>query len=208
MDIYIKPVKKFKIAERKVVYLRDVAEVYCPSGRQEDVSSTIVLNITKNEKRTYLVSVMDIIKQISNKLSDTNVTVNNVGEMDILVEYSPKHKKDNAFMKYLKVVVVSVILFMGGATAIMSFHSDAEMPQIMKNYYETFFGEIEEFPLVLEIPYSIGLGVGIIVFFNHFSKIKITQDPTPLEVQMSTYENEVIGSVVDALDKENKNGGS
>ena len=44
----------------------------------------------------------------------------------------------------------------------------------------------------MEIPYSIGLAVGITVFFNHCSKRKLTTDPTPIEVEMTTYEEEVI----------------
>ena len=44
----------------------------------------------------------------------------------------------------------------------------------------------------MEIPYSIGLAVGIVIFFNHFGKKMLTTDPTPIEVQMTTYEEEVI----------------
>ena len=110
------------------------------------------------------------------------------------------------FGEYIKVIFISITLFMGAATAIMSFHSDAEMPQILRTYYTTFYGEKEDNPLILEIPYSIGLGFGIILFFNHFSKIKLTNDPTPLEVQMTSYEQEVINCLVDNLDKEKQNG--
>lgn len=206
MDVYIKPVKKVKISGRKIVYLRDIAEIYSPNGHQEEISSTIVLDIKKDKQNTYLISVMDVIKQITNKLSELNITVNNVGEMDTIVEYAPKNKTKSKVWEYIKVVFISITLFMGAATAIMSFHSDAEMPQILRGYYTTFYGEKEDNPLILEIPYSLGLGIGIILFFNHFSKIKLSNDPTPLEVQMTTYEQEVINCLIDNLDKEKQNG--
>ena len=43
----------------------------------------------------------------------------------------------------------------------------------------------------LEISYCIGLAIGILVFFNHFGKKKITPDPTPIEVQLRKYEQDV-----------------
>ena len=64
-----------------------------------------------------------------------------------------------------------------------------------------FFGENKEIPKLLSIPYSIGLGLGIIVFFNHFTKISLTQDPTPIEIEMTTYEKETNASVIDYLNR-------
>ena len=29
MDVYIKPVKKFQAKGKKIIYLKDIAEVYC-----------------------------------------------------------------------------------------------------------------------------------------------------------------------------------
>ena len=48
----------------------------------------------------------------------------------------------------------------------------------------------------LEISYSIGLAVGIIVFFNHVSKKKITRDPTPIEVEVKKYNEDLINTKV------------
>ena len=43
----------------------------------------------------------------------------------------------------------------------------------------------------LQVGYCIGLAVGIIIFFNHFGKKKITKDPTPIQVQMRKYANDI-----------------
>ena len=51
----------------------------------------------------------------------------------------------------------------------------------------------------------LGLAVGIIVFYNHFMGRKLSDDPTPIEVQMSTYEKDTADSVIDNLNKEKQN---
>ena len=199
MDVYIKPLKKVTLTGRKAVYLKDIAEIYA-GEKNEQLKNIIVLEIKSDERRNYTVSIIDIIKSISNQIPDC--TVVNVGEMDVLVEYDQKKAKENKLLLFLKIAFVVVVLFFGAATAIMSFHSDGEIPQIMEGYYYMFFHEVVNIPYVLEIPYSIGLGVGIIVFFNHFSKFHITKDPTPIEVQMTTYEQETIVSIVEGLERQ------
>lgn len=204
MDIYIKPMQKANVTGRKVVYLKDIAEVYVGGGKNQDLDTMTILKIPSDEQKSYLISVMDVIKAINYHLPDA--TVSNVGEMDIVVEYSPKEEKQSKWLLYLKVAVVFFILLAGASTAIMSFHSDAQMPKIFENYYYIFFRKNVDMPSIIAIPYSIGIAVGIIVFFNHFSKIYITKDPTPIEVEMTIYEKQTIQNIVDNLSKQKKSG--
>ena len=46
--------------------------------------------------------------------------------------------------------------------------------------------------------YSVGIGLGVLVFFNHFAGKKLTADPTPLEVEMRSYEDQVDTTVLEA----------
>lgn len=52
--------------------------------------------------------------------------------------------------------------------------------------------------------YSIGLAIGIIVFFNHIGGRRITKDPTPIEVEMRIYEDDVNNALVETADREGK----
>ena len=52
------------------------------------------------------------------------------------------------------------------------------------------------------MPYSLGLAIGITVFFNHFSRRKETKDPTPIEIQMTLYEQQTVTSMVDSIENE------
>lgn len=204
MDIYIKPVKKVSLIGRKAVYVKDVCELLSSDASAQKAKSAIITVIEENKKTNTLVSSMDIINAILNVFP--NATVNNLGEMDTLVEYFPTSKGYSKLINTLKIIFVSVVLFFGAATAIMSFHADGEIPEIMKSYYKIFYNEEKDNPLILEIPYSLGLAAGIIIFFNHFGKFNVTSDPTPLEVQLTTYEKETIDSLIDTLDKTQEKG--
>ena len=206
MDIYVKPFKKVSFAEEKNVDVKDMCEIYAPKKLKNKVEYTKVLEITENEQKNYLISIIDIIDAIDKHIPGH--TINNVGEMDTVLEYSPKREKDNSFIKYLKISIVTIILLAGSSTAIMSFHSDAQMAKVFENYYYIFFNEKVQNPMLLDIPYSLGLALGIIVFFNHFSGKKITTDPTPIEVEMSSYEASVTDNIIDTLNVQKTKGGN
>ena len=207
MDIFIKPVKKAVITGRKAVTLKDIAEIYCQTDKCLNIGDMIVFNIPADSgKKAYLLSVIDVIKALGQKLP--NATINNLGETDTVIEYIPAPVKHSRAFDIVKIAFVTLVLFGGSMTAIMSFHSDAQMPAVFQTMYRIFFGVESTKPYIIYIPYSIGLAVGIIVFFNHFMGKNITQDPTPIEVQMSTYEKESTDSVIDNLNKEKENGGS
>lgn len=54
----------------------------------------------------------------------------------------------------------------------------------------------------IEICYAIGMPVGIIIFYNHIGKKKITQDPTPIEVEMRKYEQDVDTAFIENASRE------
>ena len=74
----------------------------------------------------------------------------------------------------------------------MTFHVDIGIQKTFARFYEQLMGETKPMITELEISYSIGLAVGIIVFFNHFSKKKLTKDPTPMEVEMKKYNQDLM----------------
>lgn len=199
MDVYIKPKQKAKISERKIVYIKDVAEVLSRDESTEAVKNIPVFVIKDDIRKNYALSVMDIIRCITEKFPD--LTVNNVGEKDVLIEFCPKKKTENRVFKFIKIAAVSIVLFLGSATTIMSFQADGELLKIMEGYYHMFYGKTEHSPLVLEIPYCVGIAFGITVFFNHFSRSKESKDPTPIEIQMTLYDKQTLDSMLDSINE-------
>ena len=202
MDIYIKPVKKVSLSEVDKVTVKDVAEVLATSDVAKKVNEMKLMDIQiQGKKANFLVSVTDIIKTI--KKTYPEYTINNVGAQDTVVQYATHKSHDITWWKWTKVSFVVLVLLAGSSTAIMSFHTDGQIPQVFSNYYRIFFGQESSNPLIMDIPYSIGLAVGILAFFNHLMGKKITDDPTPIEVEMSLYETEVNETILDVLNTQN-----
>lgn len=203
MDIYIKPEKKIKFQKTGTVHIKDIAEIYSESTLRKKAENIKIMEIKEEKNKCYLISVIDIINAIDRALPGN--TISNVGEMDTIVEYEKPRKKNKIWL-YTKIIFVALVLFAGSATAIMSFHSDAQMATVFENYYYIFFGERIENPAIIDLPYAIGLAAGIVVFFNHLGNKKLTSDPTPIEVEMSVYEDDVNTNIIDTLNKEKNNG--
>ena len=198
-EIYVKPKKKAAIVGKEYVVVKDIADVFAAPEllkRAEDVR----LLATGGKDGVHLVSIIDVVKAISAALPGHSI--NNVGEMDTMVSVKAKPPKKRAVVRWLKVALVSLILFTGATTAIMTFHTDSQMGTVFQRYHKIFFGEEVEKPYIINIPYSIGLAVGIVVFFNHFSGKRITKQPTPIEVEMATYEKDVEDAVIDGLSQQ------
>ena len=203
MDVYVKLRKKAKITGRKTVYLQDVAEVFAPEN-QGALEKLPLFTIPPGKDASYLVGGLDVVRAVAQALPQA--TVSCLGESDVIVEYKNQPSRPGRAWEWLKVAAISFILFAGSATAIMSFHTDSQMAQIFRQYYEIFLGEEVSRPYLLEIPYAIGLAAGILVFFNHFSRWRLSQDPTPIQVQVTAYEQQAMASTLDRLERQKKKG--
>lgn len=125
---------------------------------------------------------------------EPRATVNNMGDSAFILEYMPK-KPAPMWVQWLKVAFVSLAIFFGAGFSILTFHYDVDLEAVFTRIYG-FAGITEPSFPALEIGYTIGLPLGIIVFFNHFSKLRLDADPTPLKVQMRSYENEVNSAII------------
>ena len=198
MEIYIKPKKKAEIVGRDVVTLGDVAEVFAKGGLKTRAENVRLLGSLKTG--TYVISVLEVVAAISAALPGHSV--NNLGEMDTYVVVKEKPAKRRSLWTWTKVAIVCTVLFVGSATAIMAFHSEAQLGTVFKKFYEMFFGYEVEKPYIITIPYSIGLSVGIMLFFNHFSGKKFTKEPTPIEVEMEKYESDADDAMIQGLSRQ------
>ena len=79
----------------------------------------------------------------------------------------------------------------------MSFNNDVDVTKLFEQIYLQMTGNQSNGFTVLEVTYSIGIGAGVLFFFNHFGRIRIDQDPTPMQVQMRVYEDDVNTTVIE-----------
>lgn len=146
-----------------------------------------------NHPHAIVFSILKVIERIHEVYPNADVV--NCGESDFVVEYQKETVK-SVFVEKTKLVLVSIIVFFGSAFTIMTFHNDVGILEVFEMFYEQLMGEAKPKITELEISYSIGLAVGIIVFFNHFSKRKITSDPTPIDVEMKKYNKDLINTKI------------
>jgi stage V sporulation protein AA len=145
-------------------------------------------------KTVVVFSILKVIEQIHAVAPD--VTVVNLGETDFIVELIPK-KQQKKWIELTKLILVGLLTFFGAAFTIMAFNNDISISGVFERFYNQVLGQDKPAVTEIEICYSIGLAVGIMVFFNHIGKKKITMDPTPIQVELRKYESDVADTLIE-----------
>ena len=206
--LYLKIEQNTIVYDRHVV-LNDIAKMECTNEavlrqlKQKKIYSFTNQKDEKKEKNQMQVfSVLKIIEQIHEDYP--SLTISNEGESDFIIEYIPNPEKPKV-MNTIKTVLLCIIIFFGSAFTIMAFNNDVDVSKLFGQIYELVIGKESNGFTILEIMYSVGLVVGILIFFNHFGKKRFTVDPTPMEVQMRLYENDIQTTLVeDAARRKNE----
>ncbi len=177
------------------VKLSDIAKMECTNEavlrqlKQKKIYMFTDAIDTKRQKNVMRVfSVLKIIEQIHEDYPDLQIS--NEGEKNFIVEYVPNRNKPK-WVDAAKTVLLCVIIFFGAAFTIMAFNNDVSVGDVFTKFYEQVTGVPSNGVTELEICYSIGLAIGITIFFNHVGRKKITPDPTPIQVQMRKYEKDI-----------------
>lgn len=193
--VYLKCERSSEVYRPKV-YLEDVANVYCsdPAVAATCKALTIYRFTKKNETKAVL-SVIHLIALIEKECPDVHVM--SVGENDVVVEYMAQPPA-NSWKQRLKIGLVCAVCFCGTAFTIMAFHNDIEITGVFERICTIWRGQVDRAISVLEIAYSAGLAAGIVVFFGHIGKIKLTKDPSPIQVSMKTYEKDVDYTIIES----------
>ena len=198
--LYLK-VDRNTLAKDKNVKLSDVATLLCTDAsitrqlkQMKIYSFSDAKEAPKEQEQVF--SVMKLIELIGKEYP--NVEVNNIGEIDFVVEYK-KNGEPAKWIQILKAAVLAFITFFGGAFTIMAFNNDVGVPELFSKFYFQVMGTESNGFTELEIWYSIGLSVGVLLFFNHFGNKKITHDPTPVE--MRKYEKDIDDTFIETAER-------
>lgn len=200
-ELYIKVEQNIEILNKKI-YLSDIAKLYSTDSKMvHDLNKTEFMTIQAKESTKYMVSIMKVIELISKKYP--GCTIHNLGEQDFIISYLTPDKKGKKW-EYIKAIFIAMIIMLGSAFSIMTFNADVSVADIFEKTYKLVLGKEASSNGIVEISYCIGLPVGIAVFFNHFSKKATRDDPTPLQVEMRTYEEDVNKSMILNASREGK----
>lgn len=191
------------------VYLQDIVKLSCSNSKILNRLRVLhVASLDPKRPGRYVLSAMDLIREIQKKEPDLEIT--HIGEPSFIITYQTKPNTSTAWC-WCKVIFVCLASFFGAAFSIMTFNNDVDVPALFRQITTQVTGQDGSFFPALAISYSVGIGLGVLFFFNHFGHIKLTDDPTPMQVQMRLYENDVNTTIIedqerffDAFTAENK----
>ncbi|MBO5303602.1 MAG: stage V sporulation protein AA [Lachnospiraceae bacterium] len=200
--VYLK-IGQCVVVQNKNVTLGDIASITCANKamihqlKQKEVYQFKDTPDTQREMFSIL-KIIDLIQE-----DFPNAEIDNEGESDFIIEYTKNPKKSKA-VTGLKTALVSVLIFFGAAFTIMSFNNDISVTELFERFYYQVMGSESDGMTELEASYCIGVAVGILVFFNHFGKKKLSDDPTPLQVQMRKFEQDLDMTYIQNADRGGK----
>lgn len=201
VTIYLKAEQNVEL-QSPDVYIKDIGKLTCSDNHILAKIKAIKLHhFKKDMNKRQVISLLKVIEEIEKVCP--GVSVESLGEADILVEYIDvdKHK---GLIQWIKLLFVACVSFFGTAFTIMAFHNDIGINDVFTKIYGMVMGQQGDGYGILELSYSVGLAVGITVFFNHIGGRRITKDPTPIEVEMRVYEQDVNKSLIETADREGK----
>lgn len=134
-------------------------------------------------------SILVLVEAISEMIPAGEIK--NMGEQDIIINYKNPGKEPAVWMQTGKIIFICITCFLGMGISIIGYNNDVEMEQVFAQIYESFLGTKPTGPTFIELFYSIGLTLGVFLFFNHIPGKKVTNEPTPIQVQMRLYERDV-----------------
>ncbi|WP_090831396.1 MULTISPECIES: stage V sporulation protein AA [unclassified Bacillus (in: firmicutes)] len=194
--IYIRMRHKIQVRPDEKVLLGAIAQLIAPEEIFNGVKNLCMHQVSREDRNIVVIDVMKVIAAIAEVFPDAEVQTMGASQSIVEVVY----KKKGVSLPFF--LLIWFLLFFGSALAIMNFHEDVSMQSVQQELYTIITGKKVVKPLLFQIPYSIGLGLGMILFFNHVFKKRINEEPSPLEVEMFNYQQALDNYVIMHENKE------
>lgn len=199
--VYLKIGQNVQVVNKKIL-LQDIAEIFsADSNMVKEIGNIILYTVKGNKDETLVFSVIKVVSMIQKQYPD--VTIQTIGEPEFIVEYKLP-VPDKRWLEYTKLIFVALIVFFGSAFTIMTFNTDVSVGDVFNDFYYLVTGVHKSDGSILEIAYSIGIPIGILGFYNHFKSSKIHDDPTPLHMEMRTFEEDLNNTIITDSSREGK----
>lgn len=196
--LFLRLRKRLSVKPQAVITLGDICQLYWDGEREAALARMPVYRVRPEDGDLIIIDIMQVIRKIRTAYPEASLEIQ--GSTQIIVEVLNPRKRP----KPVLVAVVWLLLFVGSGLAIMNFHTDVSMLQVHQRIHYLITGQASEQPLWLQIPYSIGIGLGMVLFFNHLFKKRITEEPSPLEVELFMYQQSLDQYYIQHENKENE----
>ena len=190
-DIYLIPIRlkplNFTIQN---IYLKDIYYIY-PKEYEEKIGNICIRTYKEKDSNYDVIHIGEVIDKIKEKLSTAHITFL---KTDDVVIFFNENKKDRT--KYLRVLLVSIVVLMGSIMGIMNFHADVNMINSQRTMVNALTKSPEKYLPYFQIPYSIGIGIGVALFFNKFIPNYAKNEPSPLDLKIKSLNKEVESELI------------
>lgn len=196
--LFLRLRKRLAVKPETMIALGDICQLFWDGEREEALKRMPIYQVKPTDGNLIVIDIMQVIQRVRSVYPEVELEIQ--GSPQIIVEVLNPRKKANPVL----VALVWVLLFIGSGLAIMNFHTDVSMREVHERIFYLITGERSEQPLWLQIPYSIGIGMGMILFFNHIFQKKINEEPSPLEVELFMYQQSLDQYYIQNENKENQ----
>jgi stage V sporulation protein AA len=199
--LYVKIEQNIPVKKRALTF-QDIGTLYCTNTSVvQRLNKEIFYTLPQDGPQKTMFTITKVYERIHTFYPA--LRIENLGERDFVVDLElPDKKEKKKTTEYVKTAFVSLIAFFGAAFTIMTFNEDVSVSDVFDKIYLLVMGTSKQGGTVLEFCYAAGLPVGIIVFYNHFRRRKIKDDPTPLQIEMHTYEEQANKALIGAASRE------
>lgn len=124
-----------------------------------------------------------------------------LGDTDIVLEYKKPQKKPGIRAGMWSLFVATVV-FVGSAFTFMTFIHEANLNGLFSRIYLYMGMQGAADSKGIEICFSLGVGTGMLLYFNHFGSFRLQDEPTPMEMEMKQYMQEAEETILEQEDRE------
>jgi stage V sporulation protein AA len=181
--IYMKPNQRVSLGQAARLLAED-------DSFEERLKELVLYEHKKADGNRVVIDVLQIVKAI--RQLEPDLTVEAYGDPQVLVMIAEKPVKPRIAV----LILAWLLLFFGAGLAIMNFHTDVSMKEVHIRIVELITGKRTDHPLWFQIPYSLGIGLGMVLFFNHIFRKRFNEEPNPLEVELYMYQENVNAYVI------------
>lgn len=199
--LYVKIEQNIPVKKRALTF-QDIATLYCQNKKiVQTLEKEIFYTLPPDCGQKTIFTIGKVYEGIHNIYP--NLRIENIGERDFIVDLEePDGREKSRAFEYAKTIFVSLVAFFGAAFTIMTFNEDVSVGEVFDKVYLMIMGSAKQGGSILEVCYAIGLPIGILVFYNHFRRRRIKDDPTPIQVEMRNYEEQVNKAMISTASRE------
>src|SRR5699024_9661566 len=178
--------RKTTVPNNALIRVSDIAYLSgADSMLIKQLKSVVIYRVTQADHDYAVIDSIQLIDVLYNAFPTIQWELIGFTETVLNIE----HKELKCFS--VKFIIACFVLIVGSAKTNINFHYDVSMLKVHPKLHLRFTGQNVQQPLWLQIPYSIGNGIGMILFLNHWFKKQLNEEPSPLELELFTYEQKI-----------------